>query len=145
MDVLLQRCMAEYLPALEEKLDMQVKDAIASIGARRKIIEALVPHFGRPLEADPVFCRKATFLACSGTFTFMVHFSLPVQFPKQQPNLVLQSSQHFHNGSPVKSQVIDKYPWSPRWDTSEMAVRIFNFLVDECLGFKKYCNETTQY
>ncbi|KAG9135168.1 hypothetical protein Leryth_013458 [Lithospermum erythrorhizon] len=138
-------CMAEYLPALEEKLDMQVKDAIASIGARRKIIEALVPHFGRPLEADPVFCRKATFLACSGTFTFMVHFSLPVQFPKQQPNLVLQSSQHFHNGSPVKSQVIDKYPWSPRWDTSEMAVRIFNFLVDECLGFKKYCNETTQY
>ena len=72
-------------------------EAIASIGARRRFIEALSPLFGRPLEADPVcpytallcnlvyffrihydlffnqvLCRRATVLCASGAFTFLV-------------------------------------------------------------------------
>ncbi|OVA06311.1 Brain/reproductive organ-expressed protein [Macleaya cordata] len=136
-------CMAEYLPTLEENLKLQIVDAVASIGARRRFIEALAPLFGRPVEADPVFCRKATVLAASGVFTFLVHFSLPVQFPKQQPVLMLQSSQHFNSqGTPVMSPPLTDYPWSPRWEASQMAERIFEFLVEECLNFKKYCNDT---
>ncbi|KAL5985996.1 hypothetical protein ACLOJK_027986 [Asimina triloba] len=46
-------CMAEYLPTLEENLRAQLVEAAASNGARRRFIEALVPLFGRPLEADP--------------------------------------------------------------------------------------------
>ncbi|CAK9178414.1 unnamed protein product [Ilex paraguariensis] len=135
-------CMAEYLPSLEEMLESQIRDAVSSIEVRRKFIMALPPHFGRPVEADPVFCRKATFLAASGVFIFLVHFSLPLQFPKQRPVLMLQSSQHFSShGAPIKSSLLNEYPWSPRWEASEMAERIFNFLVEECLSFKKYCNE----
>ncbi|XP_072995338.1 uncharacterized protein [Typha latifolia] len=135
-------CMAEYLPTLEDNLKMQVVEAVASIGARRRFIEALAPHFGRPIEADPVFCRRVTVLAVSGVFTFLVHFSIPVQFPKLQPVLTLQSSQHFNSqGTPVMSPPLNDYPWSPRWDQSQMVERIFEFLVDECLNFKKYCND----
>lgn len=136
-------CMAEYLPNLEELLESQIKDAISLIEVRRKFITALAIPFGRPVEADPVFCRKATFLACSGVFTFLVHFTLPLQFPKQQPSLILQSSQHFHShlGKPIKSANLQDYPWSPRWDVTEMAERIFDYLVEECLNFKKYCSE----
>ncbi|KAF0902126.1 hypothetical protein E2562_014380 [Oryza meyeriana var. granulata] len=47
-------CMAEYLPNLEENLKIQVVEASASIGSRRRFIEALAPTFGRPLEADPL-------------------------------------------------------------------------------------------
>ncbi|XP_010268681.1 PREDICTED: BRCA1-A complex subunit BRE [Nelumbo nucifera] len=136
-------CMAEYLPTLEETLKAQVLEAVASIGIRRRFIEALVPHFGRPVEADPVFCRKATVLAASGVFTFLVHFFLSTQFPKQQPVLMLQSSQHFNSqGAPIMSPPLVDYPWSPRWEISQMAERIFDFLVEESLSFKKYCNET---
>nr|CAB3471436.1 unnamed protein product [Digitaria exilis] len=46
-------CLAEYLPALEESLNLRVVEASASIGARRRFIEALAPTFGRPIEADP--------------------------------------------------------------------------------------------
>ncbi|PWA56729.1 hypothetical protein CTI12_AA415640 [Artemisia annua] len=135
-------CMAEYLPTLEELLESQIRDAVLSIEVRRKFITALAIPFGRPVEADPVFCRKATFLACSGVFTFLVHFTLPLQFPRQQPILMLQSSQHFvSNNVPVKSANLQDYPWSPRWDMTQMAERIFDYLVDECLNFKKYCNE----
>ncbi|KAG1359408.1 BRISC and BRCA1-A complex member 2 [Cocos nucifera] len=136
-------CMAEYLPNLEENLKTQVLEAVASVGARRRFIEALPSLFGRPLEADPVFCRRATVLVVSGVFTFLVHFSIPTQFPKQQPILTLQSSQHFNSqGTPILSPPINDYPWSPRWDLPEMVERIFDFLVDECLNFKKYCNDT---
>ncbi|OMO75393.1 Brain/reproductive organ-expressed protein [Corchorus olitorius] len=47
-------CMAEYLPHLEESLEKQVREAVSLIDIRRRFIEALVPLFGRPLEADPV-------------------------------------------------------------------------------------------
>ncbi|KAG6776582.1 hypothetical protein POTOM_020100 [Populus tomentosa] len=65
-------CMAEYLPHLEELLQRQVLEAVTLIDVRRQFIEALAPLLGRPLEADPVFCRKASYLVCSGPFTFMV-------------------------------------------------------------------------
>ncbi|KAL6982496.1 hypothetical protein U1Q18_042549 [Sarracenia purpurea var. burkii] len=136
-------CMAEYLPILEDMLQSQIVDAVSLIDVRRKFIVALAPLFGRPVEADSVFCRKATFLTSSGVFTFLVHFSLPLQFPKQQPALILQSSQHFNSiGIPIKSPILTEFPWSPRWESSEMADRIFDFLVEECLNFKKYCNES---
>ncbi|KAJ8762273.1 hypothetical protein K2173_007430 [Erythroxylum novogranatense] len=136
-------CMAEYLPHLEELLHKQVLEAVSLIHIRRRFIEALAPLFGRPLEADPIFCRKATFLAASGAFTFLVHFILPTQFPKHQPSLMLQSTQHFNStGIPFKSQFQSEYPWSPRWEVPQMADRIFDFLVDESLNFKRYCNES---
>ncbi|KAK8940110.1 hypothetical protein KSP40_PGU004598 [Platanthera guangdongensis] len=133
-------CMAEYLPSLEDTLNLQILKAVEYIGGRRRFIEALAPKFGRPLEADPIFCRTATFLAVTGAFTFLVHFSLSTQFPKQQPTLILQSSQHFNSqGAPVMSPPLHNCPWSPRWSPTEMAERIFDFLVKECIGFKMYC------
>ncbi|KAL3617972.1 hypothetical protein CASFOL_038293 [Castilleja foliolosa] len=135
-------CTAEYLPLLEEKLRIQIKEAVVSIEARRTFIMRMAPVFGRPIEADPVFCRRATFLASSGVFSFLVHFSISLQFPKQQPAIVLQSSQHFNSqGAPIKSSNITQYPWSPRWRPSQMADRLFEFLADESLNFKKKCNQ----
>ncbi|KAJ6802257.1 putative BRCA1-A complex subunit BRE [Iris pallida] len=137
-------CMAEYLPTLEDNLKVQLMEAVASVGARRYFIEALAILFGRPVEADPVFCRTASVFVVSGTFTFLVHFSLPTQFPKLQPILTLQSCQHCTSqGVAIMSPPITDYPWSPRWDASQMAERIFEFLVDECLSFKKYCTDMT--
>ncbi|KAJ8439829.1 hypothetical protein Cgig2_029089 [Carnegiea gigantea] len=108
-------CMAEYLPAVEDTLQMQV------------------------------FGRKATVLVANGVFTFLVHFLIPLQFPKQQPTLILQSSQHFNaQGVPIRSPPLSEYPWSPRWELAEMALRIFEFLVEESSNFKKSCNEALQ-
>nr|DAD22391.1 TPA_asm: hypothetical protein HUJ06_023854 [Nelumbo nucifera] len=77
------------------------------------------------------------------TLKAQVHFFLSTQFPKQQPVLMLQSSQHFNSqGAPIMSPPLVDYPWSPRWEISQMAERIFDFLVEESLSFKKYCNET---
>ncbi|KAL6215755.1 hypothetical protein ACLB2K_015183 [Fragaria x ananassa] len=135
-------CMAEYLPPLEETLEKQVLEAISLIDVRRRFIEALAVQFGRPVEADPIFCRKATFISASGVFTFMVHLTITTQFPKQPPAIMLQSCQHFNaQGVPLKSVSLTDYPFSPRWEASLMAERIWDFLADEALIFKKYCNE----
>nr|AFK45008.1 unknown [Lotus japonicus] len=135
-------CLAEYLPNLEEYLEKQVLEAVSLIDVRRRFIEALAGPLGRPLEADPVFCRKATFLCTSGAFTFLAHFLIPTQFPKQQPTIMLQSSQYFNSQTtPIKSRLISDYPWSPRWEPSLMAERIGEFLADESLNFKGQCSE----
>ncbi|KMZ64191.1 BRCA1-A complex subunit BRE [Zostera marina] len=136
-------CMAEYLPNLENSLEAQILAAGASIGARRRFIEALAPVFGRPVEADSVYCRRATVLV-AGTFSFLVHFALTPQFPKQQPILTMQSSCHFTSqGTPISSPSLRTYPWSPRWEPSIMVERIFEYIGEELLTFKKYCNENS--
>ncbi|ESQ44837.1 hypothetical protein EUTSA_v10003229mg [Eutrema salsugineum] len=135
-------CLAEYLPHLEETLERQILEAVSEIFLRRSFVEALTPFLGRPLEADPTFCTKASFLAASGPFTFVVHFFFSNQFPKQQPTLMLQSCQHLNQFSvPVKSSLLTEYPWSPRWEVGRMAERLCDFLTDEAMNFKKYCNE----
>ncbi|CAN6220076.1 unnamed protein product, partial [Urochloa humidicola] len=135
-------CLAEYLPVLEESLNVLAVEASASIGSRRRFIEALAPTFGRPIEADPIFCRRATVLSISGVFTFLVYFAIPLQFPKQQPVITLQSSQHCNaDGTPITSPPMNDYPWSPRWDQTEMVERIYDFLTDECQNFKKFCSD----
>ncbi|KAJ0026358.1 hypothetical protein Pint_09373 [Pistacia integerrima] len=132
----------EYLPHLEESLERQVLEAVSSIDVRRRFIEALAPLLGRPVETDSVFYRKALFFVASGNFSFLVLIFLSTQFPKQQPALMLQSSLYFNPQSmPIKSPLLTEYPWSPRWESSQMAERIFEFLVDESLNFKKYCSE----
>ncbi|KAJ4702128.1 BRCA1-A complex subunit BRE [Melia azedarach] len=136
-------CMAEYLPHLEETLERQILEAVTLIEVRRHFIESLAPLFGRPIETDMVFYRKSMFFVASGAFSFLVLFFLSTQFPKQQPALMLQSSLYFNaQGIPVKSPLLTDYPWSPRWEPSQMAERIFEFLVDESLNFKKYCSES---
>ncbi|RDX74620.1 BRISC and BRCA1-A complex member 2, partial [Mucuna pruriens] len=128
-------CLAEYLPNLEEYLGKQVLEAVSLIEVRRNFIEALACPMGRPVEADPVFCRKATFLSASGVFTFLVHILIPTQFPKQQPAIMLQSSQHFNSQmAPMKSRLMSDYPWSPRWEPLQMTEH-------EALNFKRQCSE----
>lgn len=69
-------CLAEYLPHLEETLERQILEAVSAIALRRSFVEALTLFLGRPLEADPTFCRKASFLAASGPFPFVASLSL---------------------------------------------------------------------
>ncbi|KAH9557005.1 hypothetical protein CY35_07G063000 [Sphagnum magellanicum] len=135
-------CLVEYIPSLQQTLQQQVREARASIALRRSFMEALFPFFGRPLEADATYCRRISLLASSGAFTFLVHLALPIQFPKVQPTLTFQSSQHFDTrGRPLVSRTYMDYPWSPRWDAPQMAQRIMDFVADECIAFKKQCND----
>lgn len=137
-------CISEYVPSLQEKLKRQVQDAYASVSLRKAFIESLFILFGRPVEADTVYGRKVSVLASSGVFVFLVHFALSVQFPKQQPAIILQSCLHFDNiGKPIIRFYKD-YPWSPRWETSEMVQRIYDFIVEESNNFKKFCNDVLQ-
>lgn len=138
-------CLAEYIPTLKDTLKRQVSEAFASVTSRKSFIECLYVPFGRPLEADTIFCRRVSVLASSGIFAFLVHISLATQFPKQQPALTFQSCQHFDTmGKPITRSYKD-YPWSPRWDIHQMIQRIYDFVADECNVFKKYCNDILQY
>ncbi|OAE26444.1 hypothetical protein AXG93_815s1050 [Marchantia polymorpha subsp. ruderalis] len=87
------RCLMEYVPNVQDILKAQVREAITSVGMRRSFLEALGPVFGRPLELETNLFRRVSIMVTSGLFCFLIHFSLPTQFPKQQPTLTFQSSQ----------------------------------------------------
>jgi len=54
--------MVLFVATLTLIIVLKVVEASASIGARRRFIEALAPTFGRPIEADPVFVNNLFFL-----------------------------------------------------------------------------------
>ncbi|KAH7290344.1 hypothetical protein KP509_30G043600 [Ceratopteris richardii] len=137
-------CIKEYLPSLIDRCKRQVQEAYTSAALRKTFIESLSVLFGHPIEADTIYGRKVSVLTSSATFIFLVHFGLGVQFPREQPTLTFQSCLHFdNNGKPVM-RLYKEYPWSPRWETSEMVQRIFDFIAEESASFKSYCNDVLQ-
>ncbi|KAL2607657.1 hypothetical protein R1flu_026230 [Riccia fluitans] len=138
-------CLMEYVPNVQDNLQAQVREAINAVGLRKTFVEALGPVFGRPLELETNLFRRVSVMVTSGLFCFLIHLNLPTQFPKQQPTLTFQSSQHFDaRGRPITSRPYTEYPWSPRWEAGHMAQRVFEFVLDECDKFKKYCNDAVQ-
>lgn len=138
-------CLMEYVPVLQQQLQEQVQEAKQAVELRKAFISALLPCFGRPLEADLVNFRHVSVFLTSGTLMFLVHFYLPITFPKQQPSLVLQSTQHFDTqGRPIASRPYGDFPWSPRWEAGEMARRICDFIVSETTNFRRLCVESLQ-
>lgn len=102
------RCMAEYLPHLEESLEKQVGciffiwwdslhlkleffrtsynslllkvlEAVSLIDVRRRFIEDLASLFGRPLEADPV-CIPGIIMYCVIVWTIKTYWLVLVTF-----------------------------------------------------------------
>ncbi|GBG76819.1 hypothetical protein CBR_g23034 [Chara braunii] len=135
-------CLMAYLINLQDQLKDNVKEARMAMDYRRQFIEAIPKVFGHPLEAETVYFRRFTIVACIHVFTFLAHFTLPAAFPKVPPSFYLQSTQHFDNSSkPLRSRLYDDFPYSPRWDMDEMVRRIAMFMQDEATAFKKQCQD----
>ncbi|KAG5543013.1 hypothetical protein RHGRI_015936 [Rhododendron griersonianum] len=133
-------CMAEYLPILEEMLQTQIVDGVASIDVRRKFIAALAPLFGRPVEADPV--RILVYSLLHGWIKQKADLSLlclPGLLQKGNISGFLWSVYVF--GTFFPSTPVPKAISSP--DASKFSgLQLCDYLVEECLNFKKYCNES---
>ena len=83
------------------------------------------------LEFDAVSFSHASFLLEFHDFYFLLYVSVPMNFPRDRPVFVFQSVYHSSYGKTFKIRC-EEYPYSPRWDQSEMVdracMRVFRLL-----------------
>jgi len=103
-------------------------------------VQALLSTFGAILEYDGYLYQKISFLFDQNNFSFIAHFSIPSEFPAKQPVATLQAIKELKNGKPF-SISYDSWPYSPRWNSEEMAKRIRAWILENTAAFQKACLE----
>uniref|UniRef100_A0A131XUG7 BRISC and BRCA1-A complex member 2 n=1 Tax=Ixodes ricinus TaxID=34613 RepID=A0A131XUG7_IXORI len=129
-------CLMDYVPLVKQLLENKVEQVSTSFAKRKEYISAFLSLFGRSLiEFDSEGFGSISFLFEHDDFFFILNISIPRSFPHDKPSLTFQSAYHASGGWPYTITCTD-YPYSPRWDPSEMADRARVFVMEYVPNFQ---------
>ncbi|KAG8231629.1 hypothetical protein J437_LFUL011470 [Ladona fulva] len=132
------RCLVDYVPAVIELLDSEVKSVANSFNLRKDFLAALLTEFGASvLEYDALTFSKACLLYEDGSLLCLVFVAIPPKFPKDKPIYVWQSVRYMDYGKPYTRKV-EEYPYSPRWSMPEMIYRLKVFMKEYAVEFFRH-------
>lgn len=121
-------CLMDYVPIVAELLRDRLSAISLTYEKKKEYLGALCYRMGKAmLEFDAVSFSHASFLLECRDFYFLLHVSLPMNFPRDRPVFVFQSVYHSSYGKPFKTRC-EECPYSPRWDPSEMVERACAFI-----------------
>ena len=130
-------CLMDYVPVVVELLRERVKAMAVTFEKKKEFLASFIHKLGKALlEYDSSSFSQASFLLECRDFYFVLHITLPMHFPKERPNYVLQSVYHSSFGKPYKS-ALEEYPYSPRWEPSEMVERACAFITSHIETFQR--------
>ncbi|KAH7971903.1 hypothetical protein HPB52_003668 [Rhipicephalus sanguineus] len=129
-------CLMDYVPQVKELLEKKVEQVSTSFAKRKEYVAAFLNLFGRNLlEFDAEGFASLSFLFEHDDFFFILIIAIPRTFPQDKPSLTFQSAYHTSCGWPYSITCTD-YPYSPRWEASEMADRARTFVMDYVPSFQ---------
>ena len=122
-------CLMDYVPVVADLLRDRLSAIALTYEKKKEYLGAFCYKMGKAmLEFDAVSFSHASFLLEYRDFYFLLHVSVPMNFPRDRPLFVFQSVYHSSYGKPFKIRC-EEYPYSPRWDPSEMVERAWMFIV----------------
>ncbi|XP_077522457.1 BRISC and BRCA1-A complex member 2-like isoform X2 [Amblyomma americanum] len=129
-------CLMDYVPQVKQLLEKRVEQVSASFAKRKEYVAAFLNLFGRNLlEFDAEGFASLSFLFEHDDFFFILSIAIPQSFPQDKPSLTFQSAYHTSCGWPYSITCTD-YPYSPRWEASEMADRARTFVTEYVPSFQ---------
>ncbi|GLG94745.1 BRCA1-A complex subunit BRE [Gryllus bimaculatus] len=130
-------CLMDYVPIVVDQLQERVANVTQCYEKKKEYLAALFYHLEKSiLEYDGVTFSHASFMLERRDFYFLLHVTLPLYFPKEKPTFQFQSVYHARYGNPYQTRC-DDYPFSPRWDISEMVERACQFITEYAEIFQK--------
>jgi BRCA1-A complex subunit BRE len=127
----------DYVPLVADLLRDRLSAVIQTYEKKKEYLGAFCYRMGNGmLEFDAISFSYASFLQEFRDFYFLLHVSVPMNFPRDRPVFVLQSVYHFTFGKPFKIRC-EEYPYSPRWEPSEMVDRACIFIVNHIEMFQR--------
>jgi len=130
-------CLMDYVPVVADLLQDRLSAISFTYEKKKEYLAALCYRLANAmLEFDAVSLSHASFLLEIRDFYFLLHVSVPMNFPRDQPVFVLQSVYHASYGRPFKIRC-EEYPYSPRWDPSEMVDRACLYIITNIEVFQR--------
>jgi BRCA1-A complex subunit BRE len=130
-------CLLDYIPSIKDVL----KEHFENIKTRKQVIKEFTAGFGGVLEYDSVAYRKLSLMVDFNMYPVIVIVQLPSSYPRECPQLIMQSFQHTGSTGRPLQKVFNDYPYSPRWDAAELVKRLKAFIIENLPAFKKACSE----
>eukprot|EP01117_Protostelium_nocturnum_P004412 TRINITY_DN1592_c0_g1_i1.p1 TRINITY_DN1592_c0_g1~~TRINITY_DN1592_c0_g1_i1.p1 ORF type:complete len:374 (+),score=129.97 TRINITY_DN1592_c0_g1_i1:66-1124(+) len=102
---------------------------LSNFEIRYRFIQSMIKAFGPPLEFDDYEHKKITMLLKKDGRASVVSFTLREDFPANQPKITFYNIASTKKNSELGEITVGgDYPWSPRWNTDEMAKRIKDWI-----------------
>lgn len=129
--------LGDYVACVYRLLENKVTLVLRGFEKRKEYIAAFLSQFGRSvIEYDLHSFSYLSFLFEWNDFFFTFTVELSLYFPLEHPKFMFQSVYHEVKGQPY-SEVIENFPYSPRWTANEMASRAKTFILDYISKFQR--------
>ena len=110
------------------------------------ISSLLVVLRGSVIEYDAVGFNKATVLVEKKDFHFFIHFKVPVAFPTEKPEVILQSAYHMDQAGKLIIHTVTKFPFSIQMEPMQMILSILLHIEEKEVDcFQIFCTKRNRF
>ncbi|XP_018045422.1 PREDICTED: BRCA1-A complex subunit BRE-like [Atta colombica] len=124
----------DYVPEVIKFMEEKINSAIQCFENRKEfIVFLLVLQRGSIVEYDAIEFNWIIILLEHRDFHFLIHFNLPSIFPKEKPQITLQSVYHMTSQGILYREVLDDAPYSPRWPMKLMVDKLLTYIIENAV------------
>ncbi|XP_011156053.2 BRISC and BRCA1-A complex member 2 [Solenopsis invicta] len=121
----------DYVPEVIKFIEEKINMVVQCFENRKQFITVLIVlQRGSVLEYDAIEFNWITILLEYRDFHFIVQFHLPSIFPKEKPQITLQSVYHMTSQGTLYKEVLDETPYSPRWPMKVMINKLLTYIIE---------------
>lgn len=124
----------DYVPEVKKFIEEKIHNVIQSFERRKNFIAVLIVlQRGSILEYDAIEFNWISMLLEHRDFHFLIHFHLPSTFPKEKPQITLQSVYHMTSHGTLYKEVLDDTSYSPRWPITLMVDKFLTYIMENAV------------
>ncbi|XP_051165413.1 BRISC and BRCA1-A complex member 2-like [Leptopilina boulardi] len=136
-----------YVPTIVAFLKDKVEALILNCKKKCDFIATLLTVLrGSMIEYDALEFNQATFLVEKKDFHFFIHFRVPSGFPRERPEILMESAYHMDQSGKMITQTIVKYPYNSQVDSLTMIQAILTHIEEkEVEPFQQMCTRKNRF
>ena len=124
----------DYVPEVKKFIEEKIHNVVQSFERRKSFIAVLIIlQRGSILEYDAIEFNWISILLEHRDFHFLIHFHLPSTFPKEKPQITLQSVYHMTSQGTLYKEVLDYTLYSPRWPITIMVDKLLTYIMENAV------------
>jgi len=124
----------DYVPEVVKFIGEKINNVVQCFESRKEFITILIVlQRGSILEYDAVEFNWIAILLELRDFHFLINFNFPSTFPKEKPQITLQSVYHMTSQGALYKEVLDDVPYSPRWQITMMVDKLLTYIIENAV------------
>lgn len=139
--------LTEYVPLIENFLKGKVEALISNCKRKRDFISSLLIILGGSIiEYDALEFNQASFLVEKKDFHFFIHFRIPSKFPREKPEVVMESAYHMDRTGKMITHTVNKYSYNSQMESISIVQTILKHIEEkEVEPFQQMCTQKNRF